>query len=117
MVDESVEELVTLDGDDGSEGKVDCLVGTLEPVGILSGEQVFCEHIGVGCGLRLFLLGLLSSTILDERCDLVQVDADGLRESLSGISLLGILELVLEVTESFFGVSPVTGCCTVYSGY
>ena len=39
MVDESVEELVALDGDDGSEGKVDCLVGTLEPVGILSGEQ------------------------------------------------------------------------------
>lgn len=81
MIDESVEELVTLDGDDGSEGEFDRLVGTLEPIGILSGEQVFCEHIGVGCGLRL-LLCLLSSAILDECCELVEVDTESLGESL-----------------------------------
>nr|DAV26001.1 MAG TPA: hypothetical protein [Caudoviricetes sp.] len=108
MVDESVEEFDTFDGDDGSEGEFDCPVGTLESVGILSTEQVFCEHIGVGCGLRLFLLGLLSSAILDECRDLVQIDTDNLGESLSGVGLLSLLirhlaqQFVDEVLELFF---------------
>lgn len=81
---------------------LDSRIGTLEPIGILSGEQVFCEHrIRLFLFRRLVLFGCIKHlfgregnlTTVNELFHLVQVDADGLRES------------------------PVTGCCTVYSGY